>query len=158
MYVMWHWNVFFYLQVKFWINTYQQVEFLEWNYVIAKEHMIFNGSSCFSFQHFPGLRWNIWMLKKLHENLQTTLQCELKGTLSLKQKKIVRCAVNMKLNLILQKGILSSILLCKHILIARDKLPRRGRTISNYFSLTINEAGVKMQFLTSLMANAFFVK
>ena len=41
------------LKVKFWITTCQKFEVLEGNYVIAKEHMIFDSSSCLAFDFFP---------------------------------------------------------------------------------------------------------
>ena len=45
-------KIFFDLKVKFWITTYQKFEVLQGNYVIAKEHKIFNRRSCFNFRLF----------------------------------------------------------------------------------------------------------
>ena len=102
-----------------------------------------------------------------HENLKTTLECKLKGTLSLKRKKLLRRVVDLKITLILQKGRLLLILFCKRVLIARNKLPKYGRAKNNCFFSTVNARGVCKNFLfkkvlmqlsTSLMGNAFFLK
>ena len=69
--------------------------------------------------------------------------------------------------MILQKARSFLILFCKRVLIARDKLPRYGRTINNSFFSTVHVKGVCKNFLsekvliqlsTSLMRNAFFLK
>ena len=89
--------------------------------------------------------------------MYTTLERKLKGTLSLKRKKLIRRVVDLKITLILQKGRFLLIVFCNRVLIAREKLPRYGRAINNYFFSTVN-VKVVMKLSTSLMGNAFFLK
>ena len=62
------------------------------------------------------------------------VECKLKDTLFLKRKKLLRRVVDLKTTLILQKKKFLLMLFCKCVLLARDKLPRYGRAISNSFS------------------------
>ena len=102
-----------------------------------------------------------------HYILQTALERKLKSTLSLKRKKLLRSVANSKITLILHKGRFLLIPFCKHVLIARDKLLRYGRTINNYFfSIVIAKRVCKnvlfkkvlMRLSTSLMRNKLFLK
>ena len=145
--------------------------------------MIFNSSSCFSLRLFPvkGEKpecvptLNVLMsasfaiigsITSTTREFETILERKLKGALSLKRKNLLRRVVDLKITLILQKGRFLLILSCKPVLIARDKLPRYGRAINNFF-LTANATGVCKNFLVkkvlmqlspSLMRNALFLK
>ena len=59
--------------------------------------------------------------------------------------------MDLRITLILQKGRLLLILLCKRVLKARDKLPIYGRTINSSFLLTVSVTGVfKKKFIQKI--------
>ena len=81
------------------------------------------------------------------------LECKLKDTLFLKRKKLLRRVVSLKTTLILQKKKFLLMLFCKCVLLARDKLRRYGRAISNYFSQqSIQRVYAKMFYSKSFNA------
>ena len=86
-------------------------------------------------------------LKRVTREEVGTLERKLKGTLSLKRRKLLRRLVDLKITLILQKGRYLLILFCKRVLIARDKLPRYDRVINNSFFSTVNATGICKTFL-----------
>ena len=53
-------------------------------------------------------------------------------------EKILKRVVDLKITLTLQKGRFLLMLLYKHVLITRDKLPRYGRIINSSFFSTVN--------------------
>ena len=63
-------------------------------------------------------------------------------------EKILTRVADLKITLTLQKGRFLLMLLYKHVLIARDKLPRYGRIINSSFFSTVNVTTVyKIPFI-----------
>ena len=64
--------------------------------------------------------------------------------------------MDLKITLVLQKGRFFLRLLCKHVLISRQKLERYGRAINSSFFSMVKVTGVSKNFLFNKVLLMFY--